>query len=77
MTPIIMINLVQLCYVLAIYLFPLMFFNDIGDNSNSTIKLFADDCLLFRTIKSMDDTVQLQKDLNELDKLVASMADEF
>ncbi len=45
----------------------LLFINDIGDNINSTIKLFADDCLLFRTIKSIEDTEQLQKDLNELD----------
>ena len=28
----------------------LLFINDIGDTIDSSIKLFADDCLLFRTI---------------------------
>ena len=40
----------------------LLFINDIGDKINSTIKLFADDCLVFRTISSTDDTAKLQKD---------------
>ena len=44
----------------------LLFINDIGDNITSTIKLFADDCLLFRTIKSSQDTPKLQEDLNNI-----------
>ena len=46
----------------------LLFINDIGDNITSTIKLFADDCLLFRTIKSDEDTSKLQEDLNNLNE---------
>ena len=47
----------------------LLFINDIGDNITSTIKLFADDCLLFLTIKSDEDTSKLQEDLNNLNEL--------
>ena len=44
----------------------LLYINDIGDEITSSIKLFADDCLLFRTIKSTDDTKILQDDLSKL-----------
>ena len=44
----------------------LLFINDIGDDIGSSIKLFADDCLLFWTISSTEDTTKLQKDLNTL-----------
>ena len=44
----------------------LLYINDIGDKIDSTIKLFADDCLLFRQIKTTDDAAQLQKDLDSL-----------
>ena len=44
----------------------LLFINDIGDDIGSSIKLFANDCLLFRTISSIEDTTKLQKDLNTL-----------
>ena len=44
----------------------LLYINDIGDDITSSIKLFADDCLLFRTIKSIDDTKILQDDLSKL-----------
>ena len=46
----------------------LLYINDIGeliDNSTS-IKLFADDCLLFRPIQTEQDQVQLQSDLDKL-----------
>jgi hypothetical protein len=39
---------------------PLMFLlyvNDIGEGVNSEVKLFADDCLLYRTIESESDTI--------------------
>jgi hypothetical protein len=44
----------------------LLYNNDIGENINSTIKLFADDCLLFRKIKTTGDARVLQDDLNNL-----------
>lgn len=44
----------------------LLFINDIGDEVDSTIKLFADDCLLMRRIASVDDTVKLQSDMDRL-----------
>ena len=43
----------------------LLFINDIGENITSTIKLFADDCLLFQ---SSEDTSKLQKDLSNLNE---------
>ena len=50
---------------------PLMFLiyiNNIADNMDSAtnIRLFADDCLLYRIIRSSDDTDSLQNDLNSL-----------
>ena len=48
---------------------PLMFLiyiNDIVENISSQIKLFADDCLLYRVIKTEQDTVSLQRDLDTL-----------
>ena len=49
---------------------PLMFLtyiNDITLNLTSQMKLFADDALLFRPIKSEKDCKSLQKDLNALE----------
>ena len=48
---------------------PLMFLiyvNDIADDVSSSLRLFADDCLLYRVIKSDLDAVHLQCDLNHL-----------
>ena len=50
---------------------PLMFLiyiNDIVDNINSEthIRLFADDCVLYRKIHSRNDSESLQEDLNSL-----------
>ena len=48
---------------------PLMFLiyvNDIADSISSTLRLFADDCPLYRVIKSEIDTSQLQCDLDHL-----------
>ena len=42
--------------MLALLIF-LVYINDIGENITSHIKLFVDDCLLFRTIESVADTV--------------------
>ena len=41
--------------------------NDIPDRFKSTIRLFADDCLLYRQIKSLADQIQLQQDLASLE----------
>ena len=42
----------------------LLYINDICDDIKSSIRLFADDCVLYRTIKSTIDSVALQSDLN-------------
>ena len=45
----------------------LLYINDIGDNLNrSTVRLFADDCLLYKTISNQDDADRLQDDLDKL-----------
>ncbi len=46
----------------------LLYINDIGENIDNSkkIKLFADDCLLFRPIHSPSDQQQLQEDFNSL-----------
>ena len=46
----------------------LLYINDIADNVSSSLRLFADDCLLYRTIKSTEDSILLQKDLHLLSK---------
>ena len=52
--------------VLGLLMF-LLYINDIGDHLNhSTIRLFADDCLLYRTISNQDDADRLQDDLDKL-----------
>ena len=44
----------------------LIFINDISNNISSPLRLFADDCLLYRVIKSEKDASQLQYDLDQL-----------
>ena len=44
----------------------LLYVNDVGEGVNSEVKLFADDCLLYRTIESESDTKQLQEDLSKM-----------
>ena len=44
----------------------LIYVNDIGDQVSSTIKLFADDCLLYRQIGNEEDAAQLQADFARL-----------
>ena len=46
----------------------LIFINDIPDNIRSSVRLFADDCVLNRNIKSPLDCQLLQDDLNSLAK---------
>ena len=48
---------------------PLMFIlyiNDIANNTGSSIRLFADDCVLYRVIRGAADAAQLQDDLSRL-----------
>ena len=48
---------------------PLMFIfyiNDIGKSTSSGIRLFTDDCLLYRVIRGEADARELQKDLSQL-----------
>ena len=48
---------------------PLLFslhINDITSDIESEIRLFADDCVCYREIKNVEDTVRLQKDIDRL-----------
>ena len=46
----------------------LIFINDLPDNIRSSVRQFADDCVLYRNIKSPLDCHILQDDLNSLAK---------
>ena len=49
---------------------PLLFLlhiNDLPSVVSSTVRLFADDCLIYRNIKNKEDQITLQKDLNLLE----------
>ena len=41
----------------------LIFINDLPDNIRSSVRLFADDCVLYRNIHSLQDCLTLQEDL--------------
>ena len=43
-----------------------IFKNDLPDNIRSSVRLFADDCVLYRNIKTLTDCQILQDDLNSL-----------
>ena len=45
----------------------LLYINDIADNISSIIRLFADDCVLYRPINSEIDHLELQNDLKKLE----------
>jgi len=46
----------------------LMYINDLPDSVLSHVRLFADDCLLYRPVKTLEDQIKLQQDLNALSK---------
>ena len=46
----------------------LIYINDITDNMQSTIRLFADDCTIYRPINNKNDQQILQSDLTNLTK---------
>ena len=43
-----------------------LYINDLPDNVKSHVRLFADDCLLYRPIKAVADQIDLQQDLHAL-----------
>ena len=45
----------------------LLYVNDLPDNIQSTVRLFADDCLVYRNINNNDDNLILQDDLDKLE----------
>ena len=48
---------------------PLMFLvyiNDINESITSSVQLFADDCVVYRTITMLQDSEQLQEDLHQI-----------
>ena len=44
----------------------LIFINDLSDNIKSSVRLFTDDCVLYRNIHSLQDCLILQEDLDSL-----------
>ena len=44
----------------------LIFINDLPDNIKSSVRLFTDDCVLYRNIHSLQDCLILQDDLDSL-----------
>ena len=44
----------------------LLYINDITNDIDSPLHMFADDCLLYRIIESTEDTIKLQQDLKIL-----------
>ena len=51
--------------VLGLLLFSL-YINDISTDIDSEIRLFVDDCVCYREIKDTEDTLKLQKDIDQL-----------
>ena len=43
-----------------------LYINDISTDTDSEIRLFADDCVCYREIKDRDDSLKLQKDIDRL-----------
>jgi len=50
----------------------LLYINDDTTNINSPLRIFADDCLLYRIIDTPEDTAILQKDLDRIASWVIS-----
>ena len=42
----------------------LLYINDIDENISSTVRLFTDDCVVYRIIDTLQDSLCLQRDLN-------------
>ena len=55
----------------------LIFINDMPTGIKSKVRLFADDCLIYTTIKSPEDQIKLQSDLSQLSNWAAKWQMEF
>ena len=55
----------------------LIFITDLLDNIRSSVRLFADDCVLYRNIHSLQDCLALQEDLTSLGKWEADWQMKF
>ena len=44
----------------------LIFTNDLAEHTTSTVRLFADDCVMYKSVKSVRDCQELQQDLIQL-----------
>ena len=55
----------------------LLYVNDIGEGISSTFRLFADDCVLYRCIKSKQDQIILQEDLQNMKQWAESWKMKF
>ena len=55
----------------------LIFINDLPSCVNSSVRLFADDCVLYRRIRSVQDSITLQQDLNALNRWEENWLMEF
>ena len=44
----------------------LLYINDLPAHVKSNVRLFADDCVIYESVKAMTDTIQFQKDLDSL-----------
>jgi len=55
----------------------LVYINDLPSTVCSTVWMFADDCLLYRTIKTVHDTNTLQSDLDSLQQWEKDWLTEF
>ena len=47
-------------------LFFLFFINDLPDGISTNVRLFADDCILYTNVASLEDAGRLQADLDKL-----------
>ena len=59
---------------------PLLFLchiNDLPDAVTSTVRLFADDCLLYRPIRNMEDHLALQREIQQLETLARTWGMRF
>ena len=54
-----------------------IFINDLLDNIRSSVRLFADDCFLYRNIHSLQDCLALQEDLTSLGQWEANRQMKF